>query len=329
MRLAINKEYLNVSLNNKHANFVREAVTALLNEFGEDGNIKLTWVDKFKSVSSLVMPDGSSRKGTEYPVRKGFRLSTNFRNEKEITSTMEFTLYDSEKILDGFTEYNPRIYDYTGDESIGKGDMEKIFFMVFVNPHCELLPGKLAKYQNINRKTSYYKVFSNVKHAQKKIADEGRRAKVVYLLTTKDKGIAMEDEKVRELAYAMFIPNAIKEDVDVLRTKLLNKINTKEQFDEFDRLTDNENYLELCGMVQKSVDKKIIVVKHNKNNSYWCYWNSDNESYGDKIIDLRPTESDKERALIKFLSFSTDARNKFMGEYRKATEEPIESSSED
>ena len=245
--------------------------------------------EKFKTVS--VNKDG--KPVVEWPPSKACNMQYDYKVD-ERKGTDHVICYEIESKFDWGSEYEPKRYSFPNGLTLNVDeDPELIFFLVFVNPHCQLLENKdLRKYQNILRKDKDVNMylFNIEKQAEKEIDKERLEAEIKSKILSDRPGVGLSEDRLRLVARAFFI-NEKEMPLDVLRKEmlfLLFKTGNKNNIKDFIKMTEDDSVvLHRRAIIQEAMQLNIIKLKSNQKSKSWHYYNDDTEIYGELICKVR------------------------------------------
>lgn len=214
-------------------------------------------------------------------------------------------------------KFVPRTIDYNGPVIYdSKEEADLLFYMLCVSPHCAKYDD-IAKYQNPS--TANYQPYYMVED----IVDDARIENETDRLVTKANIVIFNDdfganeERLRDLASAYGVIGGQELDIDLIRLRLKGVIlkKTNNRYDEelirkfVGDVSSNES-ISLRAKVQIAVEKKLVVIKKNKNNRKSWYYAV--EGIGTDHIMTVPIGDNEAIALFGFLSRKQEKKDEFV-----------------
>jgi hypothetical protein len=319
MKLALNGDpNFNLKGVTNEVTLIKKAVERLFKMYGdEEGRIYLRWDTSKRSEAKNDKGD----KVFEYPPAAYFAMEYNYRaSGRDSGGTNSFRLYNvAVKERNGDVKFAPYKYSFTGNIMLTTRDVELVWWLVFVNPHCAELDDKGCRdYQNITRQDPTYMVFNATEVARKNLRNMEFESEVRYILSTSNETVKVADQKVRSLAHAYYISNAEKMDIDELRIMLINTVINDKSPDakvKWNELMNNNDHLRNAGIIQRAIDLKVVMVKQSPKARKWHWYNPMTKEFGLPICSIRPNETDVE-SLKKHYEMNPDMTERLLGEIR-------------
>ena len=221
----------------------------------------LMWTNIHRS--EVVNDEESNTKKFEYAT--SFKALLHETVYDETGMATEWRYYDRvEKDRDG-ERYYPKRFDFRGAETQALTN-ELLFFLVFVSPHCELIPS-LSKYQNNANTQKHWKVDMPEIEA----ANSAELAKLSYqvgnFIYSK-----LDDSSLRTIAKAMGVSgtdsmqiNQVKNALNVIATS------SRDNMEQFLKETNVNPATTLKSDLQTAKDRNIIRFDKRPNQNGWRY----------------------------------------------------------
>jgi len=211
-----------------------------------------------------------SRPILEYSQGVRVRLTNNYRNPNG--SLEQWTYYtDIKKTNNGKTEkYMPRWYELKKVNVFNEGDIELLFYLVYISGHCEAIEGVTD--QNLKKKREYMLIEDRAREARKAAKRRILEAKVTNILYDLDK-LSAEDLKILAKAYSISDADSVRE-LDVLRGSIYDivvKSNDPNSIDKFMERANIDEVTKIQALITDAVDSGVLFVKKTQRGSFWMF----------------------------------------------------------
>jgi hypothetical protein len=309
MKLAFNGDpEFNLKGSGVEQNTVKAAVEQLFKTYADNqGKILIKWDDSKMSTSS----DDKGNKIIEFPPAAHFTTEYNYRSNKgdQIGFNTIRIFNASVKEKNNSVRFVPRTYAFNGSVSLSKHDVELVFWLVFVNPHCQVLEDPTCRnYQNVIRKDAIFMVYSTSDVAKRNIKEMEFEAEVKFLITTSNDAIKMNETKIRSLAHAYNIPDAEDLDLNSVKLALIGAVladKTPKGRSKWASLVHNAQELTRAALIQKAIDNDVVVVRNIGRSRKWHWYNPIKKEYDGVLTIIRSGESDLD-AIKKYFSLNPE-----------------------
>lgn len=163
----------------------------------------------------------------------------------------------------GKTFYTPNSMLFTGDKRLTELDIDLIFFLYFLSPHCG--NGHLDPEQ---RKKSKFFFEDERRDAEDQVRMRQAKLKIERMLY--DDEVGLSEERLRAIAGAMFISNVDKKTISEVRLSMEKWINhDKQGATKFLAMVGHDETIEAKVLIQRAIDGKVITYNPKLKTWYW------------------------------------------------------------
>lgn len=296
--------------------FAKEFIEEIKNKIGKGKPVKIP--DEY--IKTYHMSEGPPRKVA--PKGKWIQFTTTVsmeikeNNKGEIISawfsnsaqsrnvTITYCTKKSRMKNDGPLNTSPSHFKET--RTLYQKDYEIYWFLL----HSILMKGSLVEKMNTQNKF-HMELYDPEAHFTKKITNERLKDKVNMLIKYGPEDGGVTEQKLEEMADAMFIPRGSWDGINHLRSILIERIDADEKAGglsgtdvrgykyALDLLKGDDVNAEIKIQIQRAADGKVIMKTEKPKMWFYCDKHSGQATH--KICDIAPTATNDETALLAFL----------------------------